>query len=652
MNAPLHTYRADVDGLRAVAVLAVIGFHAFPHSVPGGFVGVDVFFVISGFLITGIILEAVDKDRFTFTDFYIRRIRRIFPALSLVLIACLIAGWLMMLPNDYSQIGKHVFGGSTFISNLLLYFETDYFDSNAGYKPLLHLWSLGVEEQYYLFWPVLLYFCRGHRSHAMRMIVGIGLASFALNIYLVKRAPEAAFYLPVTRFWELMLGSALAVMKRDQTATNAESLPQRYRTLISLAGAVAVAISVAVLDSTKAFPGWWALPVAGGTTAIIWAGPSAWLNRHVLALRPMVLVGLISYPLYMWHWPLISFSWQVYGWQVPTSVRIAMVLLSFVLAWLTYRFVEIPIRKKRPRHQVVVVTRSLAATVAVLGMVGLLGYTGVFQAKSASDSALVAIAGAVQDGTSPEGAEVIQGANDSIVLFIGDSHMAQYRPRLEKLAAERPFDVPTIELHTHGGCPPLPSVERAIRGYCSKVMTAAFERAKDPAVTTVVIGAAWIRLESMSDFYVVGKGSERPHRFSAAEIDEVLSGFSDRLASLRKAGKHVVVLTSSPSGDFFDPRLMLDRSHIVPVARYRALVPRQEATQATKGIDAKIRRAALRAGVTIVDPSQWICPNDLCPSVDAAGRPISADGWHLRPYYVREHLSAVDDLVKPITRRP
>jgi len=314
MREQQSAYRSDIDGLRAVAVLAVIGFHAFPNYLQGGFVGVDVFFVISGYLITGIILDAVDQGRFTFTDFYIRRIRRIFPALALVLLACLLAGWLMLLPADFAQLGKHVFGGSSFISNLLFYFEADYFDSDAGYKPLLHLWSLGVEEQYYLFWPVLIFLCRGHRTHAMRMIAGIGLASFVLNILLVSNSPEAAFYLPVTRFWELMLGSALAVMKRDANPNNdADSLPQIYRTLISLAGVVAVGSSMVLLDSSKPFPGWWALLVAGGTTAILWAGPTAWINRRVLSLRPMVLIGLISYPLYLWHWPLLSFSWIVYG---------------------------------------------------------------------------------------------------------------------------------------------------------------------------------------------------------------------------------------------------------------------------------------------------------------------------------------------------
>src|SRR5687768_8357422 len=202
-----HAYRPDVDGLRAVAVLAVLAFHAFPHAMPGGFAGVDVFFVISGFLITGIILDDLERGRFTIAGFYWRRIRRIFPALILVLTACLVLGWVLLLPDEYRQLGKHVAAGAGFIANLALWAEAGYFDWSAELKPLLHLWSLGVEEQYYLVWPLLLLF---FRRWTLGLIVGIGVLSFALNLYMTAKYPSAAFYLPMTRFWELLIGSALA----------------------------------------------------------------------------------------------------------------------------------------------------------------------------------------------------------------------------------------------------------------------------------------------------------------------------------------------------------------------------------------------------------------------------------------------------------
>ncbi|MEO7774839.1 MAG: acyltransferase family protein [Steroidobacteraceae bacterium] len=645
MIQPKHIYRPDIDGLRAVAVLAVVGFHAFPNTFPGGFIGVDVFFIISGFLITGIILEAVDNGRFTFADFYVRRARRIFPALVLVLVCCLLAGWLLMMPNDFLQLGKHTFGGASFISNILYFFEADYFDGDAGYKPLLHLWSLGVEEQYYLFWPVMLFFCRGNRSTAMRMIIGVGLASFALNIYLTPLAPEAAFYLPVTRFWELMLGSALAVLKpKLNLPAETRERPALYRNVAAVLGAAAIVLAFVLLDATKEFPGWWALLVSAGTCAVIWAGPDTVVNR-LLTWRPMVLIGLISYPLYLWHWPLISFSWNIYGWDVPKSVRVAMVVLSFLLAWLTYRFIEGPVRTRRPPAQVVGLAQGLTVAVAIIGAIGALAYFSVLKPRSAGDPQILAIADAVKDGTSPEGVETIRGTTGWTILFIGDSHMAQYRPRLRQLAEAPPFELPDIELHTFGGCPPLPQLERAIRGYCSKVMTTAFDRAAAMDVRTVVIGAAWIRLETLSDLYVVGSDTQ-PHQLNDAETDEVLMDFSARLTHLREAGKNVIVLTSSPGGPLFDPRMMVERSHVTPRAHYREFVSRAEATQSTQYIDAKIRAAAGRAGVTVVEPSAWICPGDRCRTVDTAGRPISADGWHMRPQFVRENLQGLDGVLR------
>src|SRR3954471_8130651 len=186
-------YRADVDGLRAVAVLAVLGFHAFPAAVPGGFVGVDVFFVISGFLISGIILDGLAKGTFTFADFYRRRVRRIFPALILVLAASLGLGWCVLLPDEFTQLGKHLAAGAGFLSNLALWREAGYFDSSAALKPLLHLWSLGVEEQYYLAWPLLLFLLRGRPKATLWMIAVVGVVSFALNLFAIGSRPEATF---------------------------------------------------------------------------------------------------------------------------------------------------------------------------------------------------------------------------------------------------------------------------------------------------------------------------------------------------------------------------------------------------------------------------------------------------------------------------
>jgi peptidoglycan/LPS O-acetylase OafA/YrhL len=199
-------YRADIDGLRALAVLSVIGFHAFSFLNKGGFIGVDIFFVISGFLISTIIFDSLERDSFSFVEFYIRRIKRIFPALLLVLTASFIFGWFVLLPDEYKQLGQHIAGGAGFVSNFILWNESGYFDNAAITKPLLHLWSLGIEEQFYICWPLLLAFVWKRKWSFVAVTAIIGIISFAVNIYTLNKNSITAFYLPTSRFWELMIG--------------------------------------------------------------------------------------------------------------------------------------------------------------------------------------------------------------------------------------------------------------------------------------------------------------------------------------------------------------------------------------------------------------------------------------------------------------
>src|SRR6185436_1401517 len=341
-------YRADVDGLRAVAVLAVVGFHAFPEHVGGGFIGVDIFFVISGFLISSILLRNLEGGSFRFSEFYARRIRRIFPALIVVLSAVAAFGWFALDADEYAQLGRHVFGGATFIANFTLWDESGYFDGAAAAKPLLHLWSLGIEEQFYIVWPLALWLAARFRVNWLIPIAGVGIASFIANVLTVRISPLDAFYFPHTRFWELMAGSLLAF--NDGREQRFPDLTPRAANALSCAGFAAVAVALAALNKTSAFPGWWALLPTLGAVAIIFAGDRAWINRAVLSSRPMVAVGLISYPLYLWHWPLLCYARILvnpHGLSVidPSRAnRLSLVAVSVVLAWLTYWIIERPIR--------------------------------------------------------------------------------------------------------------------------------------------------------------------------------------------------------------------------------------------------------------------------------------------------------------------
>ncbi|WP_027921481.1 acyltransferase family protein [Pseudomonas sp. URMO17WK12:I12] len=364
-------YRPDIDGLRALAVLSVVAFHAFPSIIHGGFVGVDVFFVISGYLISSIIFGSLEKNSFSFGEFYSRRVNRIFPALLLVLAASWVFGWFTLLADEYMQLGKHIAGGSVFLSNFVLLGEAGYFDNTAETKLLLHLWSLGIEEQFYLIWPLLLWAAWKVRLNALLLVVITAAISFALNIAFIQSDSVGTFYSPQTRFWELLVGSFLAymTMNKDKIFPNwrAES-SLVLRNIQSIIGVACLAVAFAVITKADKFPGWWAILPTAGAALIIAAGPSAWFNRVILSNRVFVWFGLISFPLYLWHWPLLTFARIIESAVPSVTVRCLAVLLAIVLSLITYRFVERPLRTGGRG------TKKTAVLIGFMVVTGIAGY--------------------------------------------------------------------------------------------------------------------------------------------------------------------------------------------------------------------------------------------------------------------------------------
>src|ERR1700759_4320704 len=328
-------YRADIDGLRAVAVIAVVLYHAFPTLVPGGFVGVDTFFVISGYLITGIILSGIDgPEGFSFAEFYVRRVRRIFPALILVLAATLAVGVTIFLPSELTSLSKNALASAFFGANFVLLSEAGYFDLAAHLKPLLHLWSLGIEEQFYLAWPLALWLTP--RKCRFAMIAVVMTASFALNVALVPSHPQATFYLPFTRAWELMAGALLVgvTIKQD-----------KLREALGAIGIIC-GITFFTYHDRTVFPGWTALvPVLGAGLTILAHG--SFFSRIVLSHPIAAAIGRISYPLYLWHWPLLVLPRLWLFRPLTTAESLLAIAVAIALAWLTYQFVERPIRAGR-----------------------------------------------------------------------------------------------------------------------------------------------------------------------------------------------------------------------------------------------------------------------------------------------------------------
>ena len=364
---PHLKYRPDIDGLRAIAVLLVVCFHAYPDRLLGGFIGVDIFFVISGFLISSILYRENNRGGISFVDFYSRRVRRIFPALIVVLLASLIAGWFLLLPDEYSEMGKHVVAATFFISNLVLWGESGYFDVVAELKPLLHLWSLGIEEQFYLLWPLVIWGLSKLKTKILTAVILLALLSYACNIYSMHTNPVADFYSPFTRFWELLSGAILAYMAScEKSVVNSTST--RLKNCASITGIGLLIAALLLISRTSAFPGWFALLPVSAALLLIFAGPYALINRLILSNKIVVWFGLISYPLYLWHWPIFSFLHIIGGAQPEVHIRSKALLASIFLACITHYYVEKPIRSKKK------FTASLLVGMLIVALIGSIIY--------------------------------------------------------------------------------------------------------------------------------------------------------------------------------------------------------------------------------------------------------------------------------------
>jgi peptidoglycan/LPS O-acetylase OafA/YrhL len=492
------TYRADIDGLRAVAVLLVVVHHAFPQALKGGFVGVDLFFVISGFLISTIIFQNLQQDTFSFLDFYKRRIKRIFPALILILIASFVAGWFVLLPADYKQLGKHMAAGAAFVSNFAFWSESGYFESGSKLKPLLHLWSLGIEEQYYIFWPLIVLFAWKRKINLFKVCLVLFALSFVVNIATAKGNVVAAFYSPLSRFWELLIGSVLAYTSLQPSKVTKS--PQ-FNNGTAWVGVVILAIGVYFIHPERRFPGFWALFPTVSAYLLIKAGPKAWFNQQVLSNRVMVWIGLISFPLYLWHWPMLVFAEIKFG-TLDAPTKLGLIALSILLSWLTYRFIERPIRFGNLIVETKKVPLALCAMLLATALLG--GYT--YQ-RDGFDSrfpkfiqALLKNQPKLDEGWRTGECILDQGHPSSefspscvdkdkrpLLFLWGDSHAAALYPGLKHLQDTGAYSFGVAQ-RTGAVCPPIIGDTRP---WCNEINTDSFKLIKELKPDIVMMYAYW-----------------------------------------------------------------------------------------------------------------------------------------------------------------
>jgi peptidoglycan/LPS O-acetylase OafA/YrhL len=620
-------YRSDIDGLRAIAVLSVVAFHAFPGTFRGGFTGVDIFFVISGFLISSIIFSNLEHDSFSIVEFYNRRIRRIFPALITVLVATIAFGWFALLPDEYKQLGKHVIGGAGFISNLILWNESGYFDNGVDRKPLLHLWSLGIEEQFYIFWPLLLALVWKRRWSFLRITLLIGIVSFALNIHYVRSRPTADFYSPLTRFWELMIGGVLAYFVLHRPAVTS-----RYNNTQSVIGLGLLATGFLAINEARAFPGWWALLPTFGSCLLISAGPTTWLNRRVLSHKILVWFGVLSYPLYLWHWPLFSFARIVCGVKPTRPIRIAAVLLAILLAWLTVRLIEKPIRSG-----VHGAGKSLALVLSML-IVGVVGYECFtydgfkFARYTATDLSLFndeqlewnmyKSPGCVaQLGTDADFCFIFGNANDLEIAVIGDSTGNALAPGLAGLIDGAKHGLVNLG---NAGCPPIRGVASPWGPNCQEVVSKSYDWIMRVGSIKIVV------LSIFSPDLVLWGIPDLPLNAPLAERMVALAPLLNRdIADLNKHGIEVVITYDVPDLRM-EPRDCLVRP-------LRGTAAQNCDIDETEFVDLSVRRyfdelLRNRHDVCVFSQSDLLISNGHLKVLDSTGRLLLRDPHHLSQY--------------------
>ncbi|WP_020473816.1 acyltransferase family protein [Zavarzinella formosa] len=615
------SYRPDIDGLRAVAVLSVVIGHA-QLGLPGGFVGVDVFFVISGYLIAGLIRKDLQAGTFSLVDFWMRRIRRILPALAVVTAATITAGWFILLPQDYVSLARSVRALLLMFSNMYFMQDTGYFQQTAEEKPLLHTWSLAVEEQFYLVVPlVLMLLVKMRRERPAVVLLSLALiASFAVSVIGTHRFPVTTFYIMPARAWELLVGTLLAYRPMDKSPGGS-----LRRELAAFAGLAAIVTPAFLYDQKTLFPGWAALPPVAGAGLLIWAGGRSVrrpLVNRFLSARPVVFVGLISYSLYLWHWPLIVYAKYASIYPLSDWERLGLVGVSLVAGFLSWRLVETPFRTKKllgssPR---LIIGTLMAVAVLFAGVITVLRTKG-FDDRLTADARRFVDSGQLDrtwvhelEAADIPGKLVVYGdrSNPVKLLVWGDSFAMAALPAIASLsqktgvtvcAATRPQTAPVVNFipewqqgRNEGAIPFNNAVMNHIR------------TAKIPAVLLIGVWSSYLN---------------KP---------EAIAPFLQTIDDLNAAGVRIYFMREIPTFPFELPRSLV-RYHMMGRDISELSLPDQPRLAAERFYASILPRLTER-GVAILDPLPYLRTADnpdLILPYDSGGS-LYRDSAHLSPH--------------------
>jgi peptidoglycan/LPS O-acetylase OafA/YrhL len=667
-----RAYRPDIDGLRAAAVLCVVGYHAFPGALRGGFIGVDVFFVISGFLICGIILNDLEQGSFSLWNFYSRRIRRLFPALIVVLATVLIFGWFALFPDEYRALGQHVFGGASFISNFILWKEAGYFDVAAKAKSLLHLWSLGIEEQFYLVFPLLLCGCAKKHFRIATVVIALCLLSFQHNVYYMQR-PTVNFYSPLTRVWALLAGAALRTaiyggrrhkelyLKADAFvgkliyAREQENDGRCLNLVLALSGAVLLALALIFVREDNPYPGGQALLPVLGAVFLIAAGRSNPISKHLLENRITVFTGLISYPFYLWHWVLISYAFIINGgFDASTRLlRVGLVAASFALAALTYFLVERPVRFGAWARKGK--TCALIIGMAMVGAAGLsLRWTDGLPERERFKKpvAMTKQLDVLNDDyywnkAGLSYAEIEKGqlsyckfedaGADETVAIIGDSHAASAYWGIAKLGRESGHNTVLLGWIIPAG---------EVWNKNNKNISIIFDILKKKTdITKVFICVRGMYYMTGLNVYP-GDNPAAIDKNRLIEYDQYKRSLQSYIDTLRACRKDVFIISENPELPDLPRNYIARPLPFIPAKKFPAL----EQADVIKRQKEYLELLSEIRGATIIDTIKTFCPGEACLVFTEDGLPLYFDDDHLSP--VGSDFQAEHILTPYLTKTP
>lgn len=636
-------YRADIDGLRAVAVLPVILFHAGLSVFSGGFVGVDVFFVISGFLITSILYQDIQNNNFSLVTFWERRIRRIIPALFVVVISCLIAGWFLLLPKDYELLAQQAFAQTIFSSNILFFLQSGYFDTANETKPLLHTWSLAVEEQFYFFFPLTLFLIWKYaRGFLERILIAGFLVSLVLSIYAVDNHPVAAFYLLPTRAWELLVGALIVFLPLHA------KLRGKYLEILSVSGLLAILVAVFLYSKQTDFPGAAALLPCLGAGFLIWAGKDGdipFANR-ILTSKPLVFIGKISYSWYLWHWPIIVF-YKYYVSRELADMDILFVLTSsFVLSVLSWKFIEAPFRGQSiSRRQIF--SLAVVALCFVLGPALLTYQQKGYDSRFSSDVLVYASAeqdkNPFQSKCNRPGIEQIKSgqicmtneASDISPSFIlwGDSHADAIAPAFYTLSQANNLNG---YIATYDGCPPISGIEQRGREasfYCTAFNEAVLSLVRTKHIKNVYMVSAWGNWLYNPKLYIPDNNIDASSFHNIPDNSNItaLTALDQTISALSKTRINLTILHSIPTASFDPPRELALQAAFHEGNQEFISIPLSFYNQKREALEVLEEKYRGYKNIRFMDPKNFLCDSKRC-KVSFEGRSLYYNGGHISVY--------------------